>query len=330
MGFLAGVLGEVNRREDAAERRQEFLATLLERRKTAIIPELMKRAEKRNETLSAARSRVATAVGLRMSQEAAAILEASGQLELELERLIDLNKKGELNKDNLKVISEKIVESTDPEKASAALKYVLQGDLNADVNDTLVNALWFAGSEEEFTEGLQAAYAGMASSAGTGPSIAAREYSTRGAQIYTPSERSSTQSTIARSLGARLGLQVTYDSNGNFVGFQGDNEGAAEEILNNVLDIYTEYRTDPEYMGDPMDIINPIGDNITVLTQKGYDLAEIAQNRTFDVDVPEKAKPPSGGTGDVVQEYTVNRGQNYTQEVIQDVFDQTLNGGLGQ
>ena len=49
MGFLAGVVGELNRREDAAERREEFMMNLLERRKAAIIPQILDRIQKRNE-----------------------------------------------------------------------------------------------------------------------------------------------------------------------------------------------------------------------------------------------------------------------------------------
>ena len=42
------------------------------------------------------------AEGLGLSRDAAAVLETSGQLSLELERLSDLNKKGELDKSQLK------------------------------------------------------------------------------------------------------------------------------------------------------------------------------------------------------------------------------------
>lgn len=329
MGFLAGVVSEINRQEDAKERADRFTKELLERRKNILIPQIAERMAKRDAAVDAARNRVSAGISLGLTKDAAAILESSGQLGMELERLADLNKKGDLNKDYLKTVSEKIVESTDPDKAQAALKYVLQGSLSGDANDAVINALWFAESDEELVSGIQEAYKGMASSAGAGPSIAARQYTTRGAEIFSPSDRSSTQTTIAKSLSARLGLEINYDSNGNFISFQGEDAGAAEEILNNALDLYVEYRSNPEYLGDPFDVINPIGDNITILGDKGYSLQEIAQNKTFDVDVPEKPKTP--GTGeDVVQDYTVNSGQNYTPEIIDDVFKQSLNGGFGQ
>lgn len=329
MGFLAGVVSEINRQEDAKERADRFTKELLERRKNILIPQIAERMAKRDAAVDAARNRVSTGISLGLTKDAAAILESSGQLGMELERLADLNKKGDLNKEYLKTVSEKIVESTDPDKAQAALKYVLQGSLSGDANDAVINALWFAESDEELVSGIQEAYKGMASSAGAGPSITARQYTTRGAEIFSPSDRSSTQTTIAKSLSARLGLEINYDSNGNFISFQGEDAGAAEEILNNALDIYVEYRSNPEYLGDPFDVINPIGDNITILGDKGYSLQEIAQNKTFDVDVPEKPKTP--GTGDdVVQDYTVNSGLNYTPEIIDDVFNQSLNGGFGQ
>ena len=65
MGFLAGVVGELNRREDAAERREEFMMNLLEQRKAAVLPQIMDRLANRNEgaKLRAATVNIAASFG---------------------------------------------------------------------------------------------------------------------------------------------------------------------------------------------------------------------------------------------------------------------------
>ena len=91
MGFLAGVVGELNRREDAAERREEFMMNLLEKRKAAVLPQIMDRIEKRKEGAKIRAARVQTAVSFGMTDEAAAVLESSGNLDGLLARLNKLN-----------------------------------------------------------------------------------------------------------------------------------------------------------------------------------------------------------------------------------------------
>ena len=46
MGFLAGVVSEINRQEDAKERADRFTKELLERRKNILIPQIAERMAK--------------------------------------------------------------------------------------------------------------------------------------------------------------------------------------------------------------------------------------------------------------------------------------------
>ena len=106
MGFFAGVVEELNRIEDRGERRAEFMAALLEKRKNTVIPTLVERLNAEKEDLAERRERVQQAQVLGLSKKAAAVLESSGALELELDRLKKLNEKGELNRKALGKISE--------------------------------------------------------------------------------------------------------------------------------------------------------------------------------------------------------------------------------
>ncbi|MAO25154.1 MAG: hypothetical protein CMJ25_30805 [Phycisphaerae bacterium] len=94
MGFLAGVVGELNRREDKAERREEFMMNLLERRKDSILPEIKERISKRNAKVSERKARVDMAVSnFQFSERSAKALELTGQLEYQLANLVQLGDK---------------------------------------------------------------------------------------------------------------------------------------------------------------------------------------------------------------------------------------------
>tara|TARA_S200002703_G_scaffold84224_5_gene72642 strand:- start:958 stop:1854 length:897 start_codon:yes stop_codon:yes gene_type:complete len=92
MGFLAGVVKELNRQEDAATRADEFMQSLLEKRKNEILPELMERIADRTESATERTARIDTAMGLGFSERAATALELTGQLEFQLAKVIDLKK----------------------------------------------------------------------------------------------------------------------------------------------------------------------------------------------------------------------------------------------
>jgi len=318
MGFLAGVVKELNRQEEIEIRSKEFMAELLERRKNNIIPQLMEREQRRQAKKAEVTGRVSTAVALGLSKEAASILEVSGQLELEIDRLTELNKKGELNKDNLKTLSEHIVESTDEDKAEAALRFVLQGDLSGrePMSTALVNALWSAESPEQFNVALAEAVPNMVE--GAGPTITPLSYSNRGASVIPPNQRSAAQNTIAKSMANTLGLQLNYDDNGQFVSFQGEDSGAAQEILNNAYDLWASAYADPAQTGDPQRLINPIVDRIRVIQQQeDFTLQDLARNKEFVIPEQEEPREPPlpGGGGGLPALTTKNP------------FDENLGGG---
>mgnify|MGYP005989666111 CR=1 FL=1 len=131
MGFLAGVVEELNRQEDAATRADEFMMSLLEKRKNEILPELMERIADRTEAATERTARVDAATGLGFSKRAATALELTGQLEFQLAKIADLS-----NKDldptyitNLTAGLEARID--DDEKLAEAVAAGLSGPLNS-------------------------------------------------------------------------------------------------------------------------------------------------------------------------------------------------------
>lgn len=294
MGFFAGVVNELNRIEDRGERRAEFMAALLEKRKNTVIPTLVERLNAEKEDLAERRERVQQAMVLGLSKKAAAVLESSGALELEIDRLKKLNEDGELNREALGKISEQIVNAVPEEKVADALDYVIKGDLTftsmPSQNDTLIAAMYNATTLDEFTQAYTKAITPLQKS--TVKRIQPFDYTTRGADIITPSESSSVRTTIAKSIAQTLGVGIVPDANGNFLKFQGNDEDAAQTVLNNAYNMYEALYESPTYFDSPTKIINDINTRINVLRQQGQDVKDIARNPTFDTSITIEVEPP--------------------------------------
>ena len=69
----------------------------LTRTKEIVIPELLRRLDDQRTRRSTRKARVSSAVGLGFSRDTAIALEKSGQLERQLGRINELDKKGKLN-----------------------------------------------------------------------------------------------------------------------------------------------------------------------------------------------------------------------------------------
>lgn len=286
MGFVRGYVTEINRREDREERDERFMFELLEKRKNTVIPLLAARLEEQKADIKGRIERVKMGELLGLSRDASMILESSGQLGLELDKLSDLNKKGELNRVELKKVSQRIVESLPEEKVTAAIKYVTQGDLSfskaTSANETVIAAMYNATDEEEFIKLYTEAITPLQKE--TASRLGPIEYTTRSADIITLSERRAIYNNLAASLGGYLGTGIVNDSQGNFLSFQGESEKDSQSILNNAYNLYENVYKNAGVLENPSEIINKVGENIKVLKASGQDLAQIASNPSFDVN----------------------------------------------
>lgn len=288
MSYSRGILNAIYRKEDQEAELARFNAQLLEKRKTTLIPALMERIGNYTESADESKARVSQAEQLGFSREAASILEVDGQLGMHLEKLSLAEKNNKLNKEQLKKISKTIVDSVGEDEVSAAMNYILQGDLSfsglTDGADAALLAIWNSGSQEEFLE----KYGDVARSLGTTPrpEVNPLEFTNRPAINMSLSDRASANSNIAGNIAATLGLGVIRDtSTGNVVGFQGDDADQAQIVLNNALDVYESLYNNPLHFGNPNEVITDIANTIQKLKQKGNTITGIANNPTFNLNV---------------------------------------------
>ena len=310
MSYSRGVLNAIYRKEDQEAELARFNAQLLEKRKTTLIPALMERIGNYEESADESKARVSQAEQLGFSKEAAVILEVDGQLGMHLEKLSVAEKNNKLNKEQLKKISKTIVDSVGEDEVSAAMNYILQGDLSfsglTDGADAALLAIWNSGSQEEFLE----KYGDVARSLGTTPrpEVNPLEFTNRPAINMSLSDRASANSNIAGNIAATLGLGIIRDtSTGNVTGFQGEDADQAQIVLNNALDVYENLYNNPLHFGNPNEVITDIANTIQKLKVNGNSIADIAANPTFDVNFNSGPLLPPPNSPSVNEELTLPR-----------------------
>ena len=309
MSYSRGILNAIYRKEDQEAELARFNAQLLEKRKTTLIPALMERIGNYKESADESKARVSQAEQLGFSKEAAVILEVDGQLGMHLEKLSVAEKNNKLNKEQLKKISKTIVDSVGEDEVSAAMNYILQGDLSfsglTDGADAALLAIWNSGSQEEFLE----KYGDVARSLGTTPrpEVNPLEFTNRPAINMSLSDRASANNNIRANVAATLGVSLNYDEGGNVVGFQGEDADQAQIVLNNALDVYENLYNNPLHFGNPTETITNIANTIQKLRQNGNTIANIAANPTFDLNFsPTTSLPPPNNLPPIVLPRTVD------------------------
>lgn len=314
MGFLAGVVGELNRREDAAERREEFMMNLLEKRKAAVLPQIMDRIEKRKEGAKLRAERVGLATSFGMTKEAAAVLESSGDLDNLLVRLNKLNENPEktISRAGIERLSEAVVANLEPEKIASAMSYAFDmGYAEEPTSDKLIEAI-YANTQDEFATALTPLMSAASQSGATSPDVGQFNVNLMSLTSMNTEKQDKVYKQIESSLMRQLG--GTYDENsGNIVWENGD---AAGEIIQNAVEYFKVELSDPLNQKDESDIYSEIFDKVNVLTAH-TDLRDIATNYpTFEFT------PPTGPTNNPPPGTPEEPGSSATEDLNDDPYDE--------
>ena len=310
MGFLAGVVSEINRQEDAATRASEFMQQLLEKRKNAILPELMGRIKARTDKATSRAARVSKGVSFGMSQEAASVLESAGQLEnalIPLQKLNDDPQKS-ISDDNIAALNAAVIKNVEPEKVAAAITYALDnGYAENPSSDLLIEAI-YANTEEDFEAALtplmeRASAPGKASPDMTTMSGEGFRINPRSLTGVSDANQAAAQKNISVQLLPILGGSYNAES-GNIIW---TNPDAAGRIVNTVVNAYVNQMTDVMVQRDANEVINTLQNNVQALKSSGNTLGEIAnfsENVFVDVSqapiTPVTIRPPLDGQPSVV------------------------------
>ena len=223
MGFLAGVVAEINYQEDVKRRADEYMRELLEKRKAVIIPELMERIQDRTEKVAERTARIEYAQSFGLSKQSSVALEMSGQLEFELAKLEKIGK-DKVSENYSKSLDTCITNNVDSnEKLAKGIAAGIEA-MSEDMSDTdamsaLMDAL-NATTDEEFSESVT----GVNVRTPSLPSTTDFEYrQTAGTRIET-SELSRMEKQIASSLETTFGGGYKLVGEGDLTYIRFDND----------------------------------------------------------------------------------------------------------
>jgi len=273
------------------------MMNLLEKRKAAVLPQVMDRIEKRNAAVAERSARVKTAnIKYNITTEAAAVLESTGELSPLLE---SLSQEKTVSRSAIETLSEAAVANLKPEQIGAAMKYAFDaGYASEPTSEKLVEAI-YANTQEDFSSALEAL---MSSTTGGGkaPSIDPLGLNRSAFGALSETRIANIRKNIEDSLASRLG----YDKNKSTKdGYVWTDPESANDIINNAERFYVEQITDVVAQRNPEDIMRQIVTSVEYLKDESkLSLQDITEFDQFPTDsVPQKPmKNPLGNDGTVV------------------------------
>lgn len=236
-------------------------------------------------------SKIGVATSLGFTEEAAILLDASGQLDKQISELSKLSD-DKINKDNIKMISELVVSKVNPEYRAQVLESFLTST-NFDVSEIqerFGNAIFNAaeGSVEKASKILSEA------PSGSSMSIDNFDISFRPTRPMTTEDLNTANKAIDNIIQANFGNLYTGDGET----YQGEDAPAVGRIRNQMMREYKKTWNTATYTGNPIDILYILGDSIYQQTrQQGRPAAEVVVTTNWQ-DLPDYTPTPTGGGSD--------------------------------
>ena len=282
MGFFAGVVKELDRIEDREERRKEFMATLLEKRKTQVLPILLDRIKENKEKVAEIKAKMKLAKGFGFSDEAAAVLDASGDLDTLLVRLKKLQEDPdkEINETAINVLSDAVVSRVPPEKVAAAMDYAFnKGFAENPSTDKIVDAI-YANTAEEFQTALKPLAEAATYIRPSSPNIGFFNVNEMALTSMDTIKQGKVQKQMEKTLLPLLG--GGYNRETDMVTWA--QPEAAGIIIQNAVEYFKAQAMDPLIQKNDTDIYDEVFDKVKELKNREPDLFRIANDYpTFDI-----------------------------------------------
>lgn len=154
MGFVKGVVEELNRQEDLKIRADEFMQTQLSKLKDMVLPDIMERINARTDSAKERTARIDTAIEMGFTKRVATALEMTGQLNFQLAKIVD--GKDRIDPDYITTLNVGLEKRIDDDvELSKAVGIGLSGDLTNSEGQTqaMLNA-YNATDREDFDNAL--------------------------------------------------------------------------------------------------------------------------------------------------------------------------------
>lgn len=242
-----------------------------------ILPELLDRRAKIAAILQAASSRIGTAVNYGMDQEAAAILEATGQLPTLVTRLekLDQNPEKKISSSALRQLSEGLIRDLAPEKIAAAMDYAIGNDfLDAPSTTKYIEALYASSSDD-----IMATAAELESGSGRRaprPNIGRVDFNELALTERDPGKRATMVKILSTNLAPHLGGSAKTNQTGQTITVW-DKPVEAQKIIQNATDYFIAQSSDVFNTKSEIQILEDIYDLTGGYIASTSDIEKVAQ-----------------------------------------------------
>lgn len=260
----------------------------------------MQKMETRRASVKQARARISEAVGFGFDKDAAAVLEASGELTSVLTRLSKLRDDPDrkFSKTGITKMSKAILDNVPEDRVAAAVKYAFDsGAAEGFDAEKLIDVVFSTTNvEESLQEGFDMV-AGMPTGSGI-PSMGATGVNLGSLTPMTLEREQKVRNLLEDRLGATLDGTLTASG-----AYQWKNPTAANTIIEKALDYYVKRSSNPLIEADLADVTAEISKTVRDLVQTGVGLDKIATNFEFGVgftklpEVPTVPVPTNTGSG---------------------------------
>mgnify|MGYP003675599023 FL=1 len=281
-----------------------------------ILPELLDRNAKRNALLQAASSRISFATtDLNMDQEAAAILEATGQLAGLNTRLKELKEDPDrsISSSALRQLSEGLIRDLAPEKIAAAMDYAIGNDfLDAPSTTKYIEALYASSSDD-----IMATAAELESGSGRRaprPNIGRIDFNELALTQQDPKKRATMVKILNTNLAPHLGGTVTENNMGQTV-TSWLKPDQAQKVVQNATDYFIAQSSDVFNTKSEIEILEDIYDLTGGYIASTGDIEKVAQI-DFGTPLAEITTTPIVTTNSPEQDLQITPPRNETDDDI--------------
>ena len=244
---LGGAAAQYNKN---VQDEKDFLAEMSAKRRAYLLDKGDKNFAEIKKEVAASKGRVKKALNFGFSQEAALILETTGQLGSHLTRLAkEEEKTGAINKNAIRRVSKFVTDNVTPDLQADVLRYMSTGGYPQDIDELqdkfMTIMLSVTGDHNEAAKILQ----NLSPEASP---IGPVDFQTRALTDMGVTERNSVIKNIQATISGYVDKANINDS-GTWVG---TNAGAAQRIQNEILQEYEKQRANPGYGGDIGDVLS--------------------------------------------------------------------------
>jgi hypothetical protein len=194
------------------------------------------------------------------TEEAAILLESSGQLEDQIEKISKLSNT-EINKAAIGAISESVINRVTPEYREAVMTEFLNRGVDIDINDLqdrFLQSIFSVadGSIEKATKIISEIPSGSL------PMVDPFNISFRGVENLSLSDQNTLDTLVQKEIVENFGGKFVIDPQTQTPRYVGDNEAEVNRITNEIKQQYRTAYSNPDFLDDPQKIITDLGESV--------------------------------------------------------------------